>query len=89
MQPGISRTAAWDLLCEWTAGESLRRHALAVERGIFAGKMQRQPMAFHGELGLRQHAGHRRRDDIGQTHRRPQHAGTIDGARGREFAEAR
>jgi putative nucleotidyltransferase with HDIG domain len=36
MQPGISRTAAWDLLCEWTAGESLRRHALAVEAAMRA-----------------------------------------------------
>lgn len=27
----LERPEAWALLCEWTAGESLRRHALAVE----------------------------------------------------------
>jgi putative nucleotidyltransferase with HDIG domain len=31
MQHEISRAAAWDLLCEWTQSDSLRRHMLAVE----------------------------------------------------------
>lgn len=30
----LSRDAAWQLLCEWTAGESLRKHALAVEAAV-------------------------------------------------------
>ena len=30
----LSRDAAWDLLCEWTKGESLRKHALAVEAAV-------------------------------------------------------
>ena len=34
MQAEISRTEAWNLLCEWTKGESLRRHALAVEAAM-------------------------------------------------------
>lgn len=30
----ISRDAAWTLLAEWTKGESLRKHALAVEAAV-------------------------------------------------------
>jgi len=32
----ISRDAAWDLFCEWTESDSLRKHALAVEAGMRA-----------------------------------------------------
>ena len=40
MQAEISRTEAWNLLYEWTKGESLRRHALAVEAAmrVYAGR---------------------------------------------------
>ena len=34
MNDVLSRDAAWDLLCEWTEGESLRKHALAVEAAV-------------------------------------------------------
>ena len=36
MQRDISRPEAWDLLCQWTQGDSLRRHALAVEAAMRA-----------------------------------------------------
>lgn len=42
-----SRERAWDLLCEWTAGESLRRHALAVEAA-----MRAYAPRFHGDVEL-------------------------------------
>jgi putative nucleotidyltransferase with HDIG domain len=32
----ISRDAAWELFCDWTESDSLRKHALAVEAGMRA-----------------------------------------------------
>ena len=34
MNDTLSRDSAWALLCEWTKGESLRKHALAVEAAV-------------------------------------------------------
>ena len=31
-----AREAAWELLCEWTSTDSLRKHALAVEASMRA-----------------------------------------------------
>jgi putative nucleotidyltransferase with HDIG domain len=36
MAPDLSRPAAWDLLCQWTESDSLRRHMLAVEAAMRA-----------------------------------------------------
>ena len=36
MPAEISREQAWDLLCEWTQSDSLRRHMLAVETAMRA-----------------------------------------------------
>jgi putative nucleotidyltransferase with HDIG domain len=47
MQTEISRQASWDLLCAWTASESLRRHMLAVE-----GAMRAYAPRFGGDVEL-------------------------------------
>ena len=44
------REQAWALLCEWTAGESLRKHALAVEACVTAyGRAEADRLALSGE----------------------------------------
>jgi putative nucleotidyltransferase with HDIG domain len=47
MPAEISRTEAWDLLCEWTQSDSLRRHMLAVEAAMRAYAPQ-----FDGDVEL-------------------------------------
>ena len=32
----VNRDEAYDLMCEWTEGDSLRKHMLAVEAGMVA-----------------------------------------------------
>ena len=34
--PDVNRDQAWDLFCEWTESDSLRKHVLAVEAGMVA-----------------------------------------------------
>jgi putative nucleotidyltransferase with HDIG domain len=47
MQEGISRQDAWDLLCQWTESDSLRRHMLAVEAA-----MRAYAPRFNGDVEL-------------------------------------
>jgi len=46
----FSRAAAWELLTEWTHGESLRKHALAVETCVAAcGEAEADRLGLTGE----------------------------------------
>jgi predicted hydrolase (HD superfamily) len=46
----LGREAAWTLLTEWTAGESLRKHALAVEACVAAmGEAEADRLGLEGE----------------------------------------
>lgn len=48
--PRYSREEAWMLLTEWTQGESLRKHALAVEACVAAcGEKQAEKLGLSGE----------------------------------------
>jgi putative nucleotidyltransferase with HDIG domain len=47
MPDRISRQEAWDLLCEWTSSDSLRRHMLAVEAA-----MREYASRFDGDVEL-------------------------------------
>jgi putative nucleotidyltransferase with HDIG domain len=47
MPVDISRQEAWDLLCEWTSSDSLRRHMLAVEAA-----MREYASRFDGDVEL-------------------------------------
>ena len=50
IDPRYSREAAWILLTEWTAGESLRKHALAVEACVAAcGEAEADRLSLTGE----------------------------------------
>lgn len=45
-----SREQAWELLCEWTQGENLRKHALAVEICVTAmGEAEADRLGFTGD----------------------------------------
>jgi predicted hydrolase (HD superfamily) len=48
--PSYGREQAWQLLTEWTAGESLRKHALAVEACVVAyGEQEAARLGLEGE----------------------------------------
>jgi predicted hydrolase (HD superfamily) len=50
--PSFGREQAWRLLIEWTAGESLRKHALAVEACVTAyGESEAGRLGLTGEEG--------------------------------------
>src|SRR3989442_379054 len=67
----MDRAAAWDLLCEYTKNESLRKHALAVEGCLSADDKNRVPRVRQAPRQVVQDAptrGHAaRRDDNART----------------------
>jgi putative nucleotidyltransferase with HDIG domain len=73
MHSEVSREEAWDLLCEWTKTQSLRRHALAVEAAmrVYAGRLDGDPELW-GVTGLLHDLDYERFPDLDDGH--PRHA---------------
>ncbi len=84
MSSTYSRQDAWDLLCEWTASDSLRRHMLAVEAAMrsyaprFGGDVE-----LWGLTGLVHDLDYERYPDLGTGH--PRYA--IEELRSRGYPE--
>jgi putative nucleotidyltransferase with HDIG domain len=71
MHAEVSRQDAWNLLCEWTKSQSLRRHALAVEAGMraYASRLGGDPDEW-GVTGLLHDLDYERYPDLGDGHPR-------------------
>jgi putative nucleotidyltransferase with HDIG domain len=71
MHGDVSRQDAWNLLCEWTKSQSLRRHALAVEAAMreYAVRMDGDPELW-GVTGLLHDLDYERYPDLDTGHPR-------------------
>jgi predicted hydrolase (HD superfamily) len=71
MSTALSRAESWDLLCEWTESDSLRRHMLAVEAAMraYAPRFDGDPDLW-GLTGLLHDLDYERYPNLGDGHPR-------------------
>ncbi len=78
-----SRPAAWDLLCEWTESDSLRRHMLAVEAAMRAYALHfGEDVDLWGLTGLLHDLDYERHPDLSASDGHPRTAMALLSERG-------
>src|ERR671927_1439352 len=67
----VTRDAAWDLFCEWTESDSLRKHVLAVEAAMVAYARERgEDEELWAETGILHDLDYERHPDLETGHPR-------------------
>ena len=67
----VSRDAAWELFCEWTESDSLRKHVLGVEAAmVYYARQQGEDEELWAATGILHDLDYERHPDLGTGHPR-------------------